>query len=639
MFTDMVGYTSLAQKNESLAVELLEEHRVLLKPLFHRYGGKVVGTAGDAFLAEFASVLDAVRCSMEIQSTLMKRNYELTDDRKILLRIGIHLGDVIHKGKSVSGDAVNVASRIEPLASPGGVCVTAEVYHSVANKLDCEFESIGSPPLKNVATSLEVFRISEFEREIGAKAAQEVSISRDRIAVLPFVNMSPDPNDEYFADGMTEELIAVLSRIKDLGVIARTSVMVYKNRARKVSEIGRELSVSKIIEGSVRKAGDKVRLTVQLVDARTEDHLWARSYDKELKDIFEIQSDIARRVGRALKVRLASEGAPRASRGTVRSDAYIMYLKGMQFRNKASEEGWRKAIEFFQAAVRMEPDFADAIAALSICHCWLAYFAFEPPGGAYKKAKRLAKDALKVSNVAEAHLSLYWVSFYHEANWGGAERELKRALELNPSSPEAHNYYAFWLANFGRTEDAIIEAEKELDLDPLSELSHVVTADVYAWVGRYEEAISKFKAVLDINPRLPIAHNDLGIAYLAMGRTREGVAELEKSKESAQGTPFFRVNLAYGYAVSGRREEALKIANELKEYYGKKLLPAYFLAVIYAGLGEKRDALGWLEKAYEDHAIVFVPLLHIEPELATLRKEPRFKALIAKLELPNVAQS
>lgn len=634
MFTDMVGYASLTQKDEALAVELLEEHRTLVKPTFTKHGGRVVGTAGDAFLVEFPSVLEAVRCSADIQAKLSKRNSEVSHERKFLLRIGIHLGDVIHKGKNVSGDAVNIASRIEPLAPPGGVCVTAEVYHSVANKVEYEFESIGRPPLKNVATPVEVYRISNFERASRAVSSQPSTLPRDRIAVLPFVNMSPDPNDEYFADGMTEELITVLSRIKDLGVIARTSVMVYKDRTRKISEIGRELSVGKIIEGSVRKSGDKVRLTVQLVDARSEDHLWARSYDKELKDIFEIQSDIAKRVGRALRMRLVSEGLAKPARRMVKSEAYILFLKGMQFRNKATEEGWRKAIEFFVEAIGMEPDFADAIAALSICHCWLAYFAFEPVGEGYEEAKRLAMRALKVSDVAEAHLSLFWVAFYHETKWEEAERELRRALELNPSSAEAHNYYSFWLANFGRTEDAIIEAERALELDPLSELSHVVTADVYAWVGKYEEAIAKFKAVLDINPKLPIAHNDLGIAYLAMGKIRDGVDELERSRDLSEGTPFFRVNLAYGYAISGRREEAFRIANELKELHSKKVLPAYFLSVVYAGLGEKQEALRWLEKAYHEGAIIFTPLLHIEPELATLRNEPRFKALLAKLGLP-----
>jgi TolB-like protein/Tfp pilus assembly protein PilF len=633
MFTDMVGYTSLAQKDEALAVELLEEHRTLVRPTFRRHGGRIVGIAGDAFVVEFPSVLEAVLCAADIQSKLTKRNDEVPHEREFLLRIGIHLGDVIHKGKNVSGDAVNVASRIEPLAPAGGVCVTAEVYHSVANKVNYEFESIGSPPLKNVATPIEVFRITNFGRAVQAISSQPASLPRNRIAVLPFVNMSPDPNDEYFADGMTEELIAVLSRTKDLGVIARTSVMVYKGRSRKISEIGRELSVSKIVEGSVRKAGDKVRLTVQLVDAQTEDHLWARSYDKELKDIFEIQSDIARRVGRALRVRLASEASSKLGRQVVKSDAYILFLKGMQFRNKATEEGWRKAIEFFGAAISTEPDFADAIAALSICHCWLAYFAFEPPGEGYEEAKKLAMSALKISDVAEAHLSLFWVSFYHEAKWEEAEQELRRALELNPSSAEARNYYSFWLANFGRTEDAIVEAERALELDPLSELSHVVTADVYAWVGKYDMAISKFKAVLDINPKLPIAHNDLGIAYLAMGKIREGVEELERSRELSEGTPFFKVNLAYGYAISGRRDEAFRIADELKELYNKRVLPAYFLSVVYAGLGEKQEALSWLEKAHDDRAIIFTPLLHIEPELASLRDEPRFKALLAKLGL------
>ena len=279
MFTDIVGYTHLSQTNESLALELLEEHQRLLRPAFAAHGGTEVKTMGDAFLVEFKSALQAVMCAVEIQKKMAERNAAAPPSRKLELRIGIHVGDVVNGAGDIYGDAVNVASRIEPLAEPGGVCISQQVFDQIRNKTPLEIDKVGDVNLKNVYLPVGIYKIGL----TGSRAsAEQLSGPKERLAVLPFVNISPDPNDEYFADGLTEELIAKLSEVKGLKVIARTSVMNYKRKEKKVSEIAAELRVGSVIEGSVRKAGDRIRISVQLIDPRTEEHLWSSNYDSKL---------------------------------------------------------------------------------------------------------------------------------------------------------------------------------------------------------------------------------------------------------------------------------------------------------------------------------------------------------------------
>jgi len=262
MFTDMVGFTVLTQQNEALAMDLLEEQRRLVRSFLSRHHGREVDTIGDGFLIEFANSLEAVDCAVEIQSALKEANMNLPEEKQIWIRIGIHLGDVIHTGMKIAGDAVNIASRIEPLAAPGGICITGQVHSGVANQVGHKFESLGTPALKNVSMPIEVFRVAGYGKSMGLPASIKSLPPKDRVAVLPFTNMSADEADEYFADGLTEEMISSISRTKGLRVIARTSVMRYKGASKPIVEIGRELDVGSVLEGSGKKSGDKIRITV-----------------------------------------------------------------------------------------------------------------------------------------------------------------------------------------------------------------------------------------------------------------------------------------------------------------------------------------------------------------------------------------
>src|SRR3989475_8117151 len=309
MFTDLVGFTTLSQRNESLALSVLDKQRELLRPMFNKHGGREVKTIGDSFLVDFPSALSAVKCAYEIQRTTRELNHSLPEERRVHLRIGVHLGDIVESQGDISGDAVNVASRIESLADNGGVCLTRQVYDQVQNKFELPLTSLGPKTLKNVGTPIELYKVALPWQE--ARISSSTRLDKKRIAVLPFANISPSASDEYFSDGMTEELIATLSRIKSLGVIARTSIIRYKGLTKPVVDIGRELNVGTVLEGSVRVAGKKLRITAQLIDAATEEHLWSDVYDRDLEDAFAIQSDLAKRIAKALKIRiLQSETLP-----------------------------------------------------------------------------------------------------------------------------------------------------------------------------------------------------------------------------------------------------------------------------------------------------------------------------------------
>jgi len=302
MYTDMVGYTALGQRDESLSLALVDEQRKLLRPIFNRHNGKEIKTMGDAFLVEFPSALDAVRCAYDIQRATREFNFSVSAEKGIHLRTGLHLGDVVESQGDISGDAVNVASRIEALAEDGGVCLTRQVYDHVAGKFELQMTSLGLKPLRNVSSPIEVFKIDmPWER---SAIAEGPTFPANRIAILPFASFSLDPNDGFLADGMTDEIISTVSGIGGLSVISRTSVTGYKGTTKKVEEIGRELKVGSILEGSFKKAGNRIRVTAQLIDVAGDRHLWAQSYDRELNDVLAVQSDVAKQVADALKVRL-----------------------------------------------------------------------------------------------------------------------------------------------------------------------------------------------------------------------------------------------------------------------------------------------------------------------------------------------
>ncbi|MGP8075248.1 MAG: adenylate/guanylate cyclase domain-containing protein, partial [Thermoplasmata archaeon] len=315
MFTDMVGYSALAQSDEAAALAALDQHNRLLRPIFARFRGREVKTVGDAFLVEFESALDATRCALELQRSLHDYNLASPGEWKTQIRIGIHVGDVVQTDGDVLGDAVNIASRIEPLADPGGICLTQQTYDQVQNKISAQIVKMPPVLLKNIRLPMSVYKILEpWDSRTPVDVSTVGRASGRHLAVLPLVNISLDPGDGYFADGLTEELIAVLSQVRDLSVIARTSITPYKSTQKSIAQVGAELGVDAILEGSVRKAGQRIRITLQLIDVATQRHIWASSYNREIDDVFAVQTDVAQRTAEALRLEFSHAelaGVPR----------------------------------------------------------------------------------------------------------------------------------------------------------------------------------------------------------------------------------------------------------------------------------------------------------------------------------------
>jgi adenylate cyclase len=630
MFTDVVGFTSLGQTDEALALELLEEHRAVVRPIIAEFRGMEVKTIGDAFLVEFASALEAVRCAVEIQEAMHERNSALPAAKRVQLRVGVHLGDVVHSQGDILGDAVNVSSRIEPLAEPGGVCISGQVYDHVRNKLDVPMVLLEGKTLKNVRLPLNVYKLVMPWEE---RSVEEPELDTRRVAVLPLKNMSPDPNDEYFADGMTEELITALSSVTGLTVIARTSVMQYKSNPKRIAEVGRELSVGTVIEGSVRKAGTKVRITVQMIDAKNEGHLWAQSYDKQLDDVFTVQSEVAEKVAAALKVRLAESERKKMERGASNDpEAHNLYLKGMFYWNKRTPESLRKAADYFSQATGRDPTFALGHAGMAQAYSIMASNLYEDPEEYYPKAKEAALRALSIDDgLAEAHAVLALVAEGYDRDLSRAEAEFKRAIALNPNYPNAHQWYAQLLGCENRPDESTREINSALELSPLSLIINTNVADSFYYRREYEKGIEHAKRVLDMDPSFASIYPTFINLYVAAGRYDEARRLVDDYSKLADPLDVKERRL-YIACYSGKIDEARSLLAELEPRIGEGGASAYNLACCRFKLGDVDRGFELLEAAFQRHERWLI-IMGVDPEFEGVRTDPRYGAMLEKVGL------
>jgi adenylate cyclase len=630
MFTDIVGYTSIGQTDEPLALELLETHNRLVRGVLPNFHGIEVKTMGDSFLVEFESAIDAASCAIEVQRVLREYNRGSIDDRRVMLRIGIHLGDVVHRGSDVLGDAVNVASRIEPLAEPGGVCVSQQVYDQIRNKLRSPMTKIEPGVLKNVQFAVGVYKIGmpwDSPSETSAPTTKPTGSTKTRVAVLPFVNISPEPGDEYFADGMTEELIATASSITGLTFIARTSVMRYKGLTKGVEEIGKELNVGTVLEGSVRKAGSRLRINVQLIDVESQGHLWAESYDRELDDVFAIQGDIAKRVADVLKVRLLpSEVRQIDRRPTKSSEAYTLYLKGRHYWNARNREGLLKAIEYFELALVADPDYAQACSGISDCYTVLGDHKIMPYDQAFPKAKDYASRAVQLDDSSAETRTSLGASFQVFNEWDDSERELKKALELNPGYATAHHWYGLLLMRTGRLEEGLREALLAQELDPVSPQIKAFIGGLYNFMGKYDEAEEQLRESLELDPDLRSGRMILFEVYCHEGKLDEAEREVEDLLRLTNNDPYARGLRALVYVLKGREEEARRMIAELDG------VPGSNVPVINAHLrlGDREKAIGLIQKEFEDHAN-WLPELAFDRDYESVKSDPRILSILGKI--------
>jgi adenylate cyclase len=689
MFTDMVGYSALSQRDERLAQELLEEHRRLLREIFPRFNGTEIKTIGDAFLVEFGSALEAAQCAIEIQRTLAKRNADIAPDRRIELKIGIHIGDVVHRGGDVYGDGVNIASRIEPLAGAGGICVSMDVERQIRNALEARFEKFGSAELKNIKLPMELFRIV-LPWETGTKAEHRTSRSFSKkssllvpaaavvlvgllfgwwfvhrsgqniqpvptartsalpvpapnapnsksVAVLAFANLSDDKGAEYFSDGISEELLTMLQKIPGMHVAARTSAFSFKGKDATAQEIGQKLGVAHLVEGSVRKSGDSVRIAARLTRADTGEQLWSENYTRNLKDVFAVQTELAQTILEQLrgqltegvanpttKAEIQAEVRAAAKGGTKNVEAHESYLQGRYYLNRFSIADLDKARVFLERACELDPKFPLAWAALS--QVWTlqtgwsdkltrAEFATD-----LAHARETAERALQLDpDLPEALTARFTIQFLFDFNWKGGAETIKRAQALAPSDPMILISAAQTAAIFGDYGGALNLARQAVALDPVNAQVRVYLANALLQARQPAESRTEYARVAELNPSTPWAFGGQALAYLAEGKNAEALATAER--ETSEFARLVVVAVAL-WNLDRKAESDVALATLIKDDAD---VGAFQIAEVYSGRGDKDQAFAWLERArrQQDAGLAYFPN---DPPLDPLRSDPRWAA-------------
>ena len=549
---DVVGYSRLMEADEAGTLAALKRHReAIFDPAVIAHNGRIVKLIGDGVIAEFGSVVDAVNCALSVQRSGASTLDQSATQSTIVVRIGINLGDVIIEGDDIYGDGVNIAARLEPLAEPGGVCVSSIVNESVGNRIDVRFSDSGEISVKNIDRPIRIWKwhpstASDLAKPTGKKP--EPNAATASIAILPFTNMSGDPEQEYFSDGITEDIITDLSKIAGLTVIARNSSFTYKGRSVDIREVGKELGVRSVLEGSIRRASNRVRITAQLIDAANGAHLWADRYDRDLTDIFEVQDDVTRRIVDALKVKLSpAENMRLADSGTPNIEAYDCYLRGREVMavNPKNRERFEQSTKFFMRALELDPSYSQAYAGLSMAY-----------GLDYQNRWSDNPD-----------LSL-----------GLAKHNAEQAIEKNSNDPFAR-LVASWTAILEKDLDrAKSEADIALSLNPNYSGAYLILGHIQTLSGRPLEAIPALERATRLDPAFRSTHlHFLGMAYLLAGKYETAAALLRERILLMPGTDFSRVLLASSLGHLDDGDGARRIWKELKE-----INPKYSFSEHYA---------------------------------------------------------
>ncbi|MEO6131532.1 MAG: adenylate/guanylate cyclase domain-containing protein [Saprospiraceae bacterium] len=630
MFADITGYTGMMQEDETMALQLLQKLRRKLEVEVNRHQGRILEFRGDGALCRFSSTLEGVKAALAVQLEMMK-------DPVVPLRIGIHTGDVIIDGESIYGDGVNIASRLESLAVPGSIFISGKVHDDIKNRKDIQTVSLGLYILKNVKEQVEIYAISNAGIKIPDKSDLEgkgEKVQLKSILVLPFVNMSHESDQDYFSDGLTEELISNLSRLKEVRVISRTTSMKYKGTKKDIKTIGIETGASYVMEGSVRQHGNNLRITAQFVDAIRDMHLWADSYSGTLDEVFDIQVKVSSNIVEALRLQLTgSEKDTLQKKYTGNTDAYQLYLQGRHFWNTRSEDGLKTALRFFERAIEKDPEYALAWAGLADTYNLLGDFTNLSRRELYPKAKEAVNKALKLDHyLAEAHISLAAIIMLHEWDWENAGREYNIGIELNPNYATGHHWYAEWLLYHGRIEESLAEMALAVELDPVSQAIIKDQGIVFYYTRNYDKGIAMAITTLELNPHSSFAHRLFSLCYLGKGMYDEAIKENQLWAEIMNNDAKSNVALAQIYATAGRKEDALTLIHKIEESFPLTGNDYRGMALIYAALRDNDKAFEWLEKSWSLHEESLCSI-KVDPKMDPIRSDPRFNDFVKKIGL------
>jgi len=664
MFTDIVGYTALMGKDEQKAFEFLDINRGIQKPIIEQYNGRWIKELGDGVMASFTTVSDAVNAAIKIQQAC-------NSSKQFQLRIGIHLGEVVFENDDVFGDGVNIASRIQALATPGGIWISESIHNSIANKTGFQTKFFTEKKLKNVKEPVKVYQViadgvAIAQQQIGQKIKPKrtavlllliliiliaayifkggFTASKDdqpanssatmtkSIAVLPFVNMSNDKEQEYFSDGMSEELLNLLSKIPDLKVISRTSSFSFKGQNQDIRKIGEALGAANILEGSVRKSGNTIRITAQLIEVQNGTHLWSETFDRQIQDVFSIQDEISKMIVSNLKIKLLDKHANRLTkRNTENPDAFEDYLKGRYQWNQRTDEGLKKAIIYFESAIKKDPQYAAAYSGLSDVYLTLFDYDVLSFEESTPKAKQAALKALEIDkDLAEANNSLAHISL-HEWHWKEAEEGFRRALDLDPGYILAYHWYSLCLTAMGRSGEAVEQMKIAKELDPLSVRISADLGMAMLSAGNFDDAIRQEGKTMELDSNARTPYWIRGMAYQQKKMSDPAIKDYSEALKRSPGNPNFLAALGNIYASIGNTVETKKCLDTLIVQNKEYPIP-FFIALVYAGLNDKDNAFKWLEDAIDKRS-GSVRYLKMEPRLNNLRDDPRYATLMKKVGL------
>ena len=662
VFTDIVGYSAVVHRDEALGARLLDRQRAVVRRFVSHYGGREVETAGDSFLLEFGSALAAVQAVVAIQQELARDNARQAAGTGVVLRASVHLGDVEHRGEEIYGDGVNTAARLLPHSPEGGLACSAPVLGMIRQRMQISARSIGSPPLKNIANPVEIFvvepgalqdvDVSQARAAVGRISPRKlvfasvataaliaavvgawqlrhsgtVDAGARSVAVLPFVDMSQGKDQEYFSDGLSEQLLNALAQLPELHVAGRTSSFYFKGRNEDLREIGKKLNVATVLEGSVARSGDTLRITAQLINAADGYHLWSQTYDRKFTDVFALQDEIVKNVVAALKLKLLPGQAPVATRS--RSvEGYNQYLLGLDFMRQGTVDGWKLAIEAFGRSVALDPGFAPAYAGLAEAEDEVSYYKADAAAviAAQARALQYAEKAVAVApDLATGYRARAALRSENAFDQYGALADLTRALEINAGDSETQDELGDMFTRLGRFAEAEAALGKALDLDPLSFGALNDMAELHKLSGRLDQAEAYYKRALQLAPESAYALSGLGQTYLLQGKLPMALATTQRQRDSARR---LYVTALVEHS-QGNRAEADRALEELIRRHGAGW--AYQIGVVYAWRGEKDQAFAWLDRAHrqQDGGMVWAKT---EPMLESLRTDPRFPALLRKV--------
>jgi adenylate cyclase len=641
---DIAGYSRLMGEDEAATVRALKGHQAEVLPLVGDFGGRIIDTAGDGILAEFPSVVDAVECAIEIQSVMVRRNEDVPQSRSMRFRVGINLGDVIHDDVRIYGDGINIAARLEGIAQPGGICVSAKVHEEVIDKLDLQFLDLGEQTLKNIARPVRVYalRLGEEVMPVPASPAAQAPVeATPSIAVMPFVNMSHDEEFGYFATGLSEEMLNMLAKISGLRVASRTSAFSFRGKEVDIPTLAKSLNVAHVLEGSVRKSGKRVRIVAQLIQASIDSNVWAETYDRDMEDVFAVQDDIAQCVVTELRHALGLAGG-KSDAGAIKAEvaaatkgrshnvqAYNFYLEGQEYRGRLTREDTAKAVECYLNAIHLDPTYALAWAGVSRAYADQAGQSWVPAAEGYARAKAAAQRALaREPDLAEGHTALGWVQRAFDWDWKGAEASFQRALKVAPSNTLAMNAAADMLAALGRLDEAIALSRRAAALDPLNIPLHRNLAMYCLAAGQLEEAESLLRQVLQMGAAGALTYCWLGVLALARGHKEEALTLMAKEVSDI----FRRVGMAVVHNTLGQLTQSDVELRSLIESHATD--SPYQIAEVYGATGDLDNTFEWLERAYTERD-PGLSYLRVDPFLINIHDDARWRPLLEKMGLAD----